>query len=56
MAATVLIVDDEPHIRLLLEQTLDELSLAPGSDVTWSEGSLVHYRPRRRLKGKVSRR
>lgn len=25
MSKTVLIVDDEPHIRLLLEQTLDEL-------------------------------
>ncbi len=25
MAGTILIVDDEPHIRLLLEQTLDEL-------------------------------
>ena len=25
MAKTVLIVDDEPHIRMLLEQTLDEL-------------------------------
>lgn len=26
MSKTILIVDDEPHIRLLLEQTLDELS------------------------------
>ncbi|MBX7197572.1 MAG: response regulator [Sandaracinaceae bacterium] len=25
MSKTILIVDDEPHIRLLLEQTLDEL-------------------------------
>jgi DNA-binding response OmpR family regulator len=35
---TILIVDDEPHIRLLLEQTLDELTAHEVEIVTANDG------------------
>lgn len=38
MTKKILIVDDEPHIRLLLEQTLDELSSHDAEIMTASNG------------------
>jgi two-component system, OmpR family, alkaline phosphatase synthesis response regulator PhoP len=47
---TVLIVDDEPHIRLLIEQTLEELEdegveLLSAADGEEAVGVVEHHRP-----------
>ncbi len=38
MAKKILIVDDEVHIKMLLEQTLEELEMSWGWVVTASDG------------------